>query len=1137
MTTTGNRHLLTMSSAGLESPFRAFDASPHKHEEDAPIEYPYQVSKANESFVLDKAFVEGFRDVKPPFGFDGLGELVYLRTYSRVKPDGTKEQWFETIERVVNGTYTMQKRWIEGNGLGWRPEKAQRSAQEMYERMFHLKFSPPGRGLWAMGSPLTEVKHLYAALNNCGFVSTGNVVKDPTKSFVFLMDASMLGIGVGFDTCGTGLIVVGGPAPGPVKTMYQIADSREGWVESMRLLLSAYLQGQPDVEFDYSLIRAAGEPIKTFGGIASGPDSLRNMHATIRGALEPCVGKSISVTCIVDIMNHIGVCVVSGNVRRCLPGGTLVHTNRGILPIEKVVAGDMARTSTGWARVSEMIEQGVQSLVSVQTQLGEVRCTALHRVAVLTGPGVYGWKRANELVPGDRLVFVEPGTGKPGAVGGVPTSLPPWSYERPTSSTTCKDILVPELCTEVAWFFGMLHGNGYVYANRPNNGFNAYVSVATNSAYADIPERVAAGFRMFGLEPWIRCDEEKEKCVKIGCTSKQLAWYLDQFKRPKQSLVVPDFIMCSGDPAIKASYLAGLADADGSNGRPLVAVCSVYPDYLVQVQALYASIGIPVRLNHIRAAAGNWKALYELSVIGSRTRRMFSTIVAVHSCRMREDHRLSSVSRCDFGFPMDWMSSVPKQRWHVVDGKKVRQARTLVGAQLTVDAYERFGGDKLRGLIPIEVLSVNLDCGITAETFDLSVPDGEEFVFGPGLLGHNSALIAFGNSDSSEYLDLKNYDVNPHRAAFGWSSNNSVFANLGQDYTDACERVRCNGEPGFAWLDNMRNYARMGGPEDRRDFRVMGGNPCLEQSLEPFEMCCLVETFPGRCDDKADFLRTLKFAYLYAKTVTLGRTHWPETNRVMLRNRRIGCSMSGIAQFLAKHGVGRLREWSREGYDVIQKYDGIYSDWFAIPRSIKTTSIKPSGTVSLLAGATPGMHYPMSRFYTRRVRLPAASKLVEALRASGYHLEPCVGDEERTTIVEFPIDAGEGVRPLSSVSMWEQLELAAFLQEHWADNQVSCTVTFDPEREGAQIANALDYFQYRLKGVSFLPNVNSGYAQLPYETITEEQYRAAKAKITRPLDFSAVYQGGAIVAGDEQVEKYCDGDSCVRGDASSPDVR
>jgi hypothetical protein len=272
----------------------------------------------------------------------------------------------------------------------------------------------------------------------------------------------------------------------------------------------------------------------------------------------------------------------------------------------------------------------------------------------------------------------------------------------------------------------------------------------------------------------------------------------------------------------------------------------------------------------------------------------------------------------------------------------------------------------------------------------------------------------------------------------------------------------------------------------------------------------------------ADFLRTQKFAYLYAKTVTLGKTHWPETNRVMLRNRRIGCSVSGVAQFIAKHGIEELRTWLEAGYTTIVDWDTIYSEWFATPKSIKTTSVKPSGTVSLLAGSTPGVHYPESRFYIRRVRLAKNSPLKKPLKKAGFKIEDAFGDPS-SVVVEFPVDVGEGIRTVSEVSMWEQLSLAAFMQKHWADNQVSCTITFDPDKEGKDIANALNYFQYQLKGISFLPKINGGsYPQMPYEEITEEAYHAMIKKL-KDIDFSSVTENEAVV------DKFCNNDVCEIG--------
>jgi ribonucleoside-triphosphate reductase len=652
-----------------------------------------------EKFKLSEKFIDKYKRKKPPFGFNGLGELVYMRTYSRLKADGKNERWWETVQRVVEGTYSMQKHHIESHQLGWNPWQGQKSAQEMYERIFNMKFLPPGRGLWAMGTAITEEKNLYAALNNCAFVSTKTIKEDYSKPFCFLMDASMLGVGVGFDCKGAGEIVVKGINTDRNKEVFEIPDTREGWVESLKLLLESYFHGTARVEFDYSQIRAEGEPIKGFGGVSSGPEPLKEVHEDIRNVLEDNSGNPITVTTIVDIMNLIGKCVVAGNVRR------------------------------------------------------------------------------------------------------------------------------------------------------------------------------------------------------------------------------------------------------------------------------------------------------------------------------------------------------------------------------------------------------------TAE-------------------------IVFGDADSEEYLDLKNYKVNPHREMYGWTSNNSIFAELGMDYTDVCKRIVDNGEPGLAWLENMRTYSRMKNGGDNKDHRVMGGNPCLEQSLESYELCCLVETFPNNHDSLEDYQITLKYAYLYAKTVTLGRTHWSDTNRVMLRNRRIGCSVSGVAQFITSHGLNKLQTWLESGYDTIQEWDKQYSDWFAVPKSIKTTSVKPSGTVSLLAGATPGLHYPESRFYIRRVRLSKHSELIEPLQKAGYKLEPAFGSEDTTMVVEVPVDVGEGIRTAAELSIWEQFSLAAFLQRHWADNQVSCTATFNPETEAEQLPNVLNYFQYRLKGISLLPRHDYGaYKQMPYEAINEKEYNKQVNKLGK-LSF------GVIKNEEAEIDKFCNNDSC-----------
>ena len=146
------------------------------------------------SFKLDDDFVMSYAQIKPDFGFNGLGQLTYYRTYSRLKEDGRNEEWFETVRRVVEGAYTIQKEHILSNELGWNNKKAQRSAQEMYDRIFTMKFLPPGRMLWALGTPIIHQKKIGQALFNCAFVSTEEMEKSISELYSEMKGIKKIGI-------------------------------------------------------------------------------------------------------------------------------------------------------------------------------------------------------------------------------------------------------------------------------------------------------------------------------------------------------------------------------------------------------------------------------------------------------------------------------------------------------------------------------------------------------------------------------------------------------------------------------------------------------------------------------------------------------------------------------------------------------------------------------------------------------------------------------------------------------------------------------------------------------------------------------------------------------------------------------
>ena len=643
-------------------------------------------------FSLSHVFMARFEGLQPDWG--PIGYFTFKRTYARPTSDGGTEEFWQTCKRVVEGVYSLQKTHCLQHNLPWSDSKAQRSAQEMFERMWNFKWLPPGRGLWVMGTPVIERKG-GAALNNCAFVSTENIDIDFTGPFEFLMDMSMLGVGVGADTLGAGKVDIVRPSKN--MEVFVVDDSREGWVNLVKRILNSYI-GKADLpdHIDYSFLRPKGAPLKGFGGFSSGPDPLIELVANLHKVLalpDNMYSAPITTSQIVDIFNYIGKCVVSGGIRR------------------------------------------------------------------------------------------------------------------------------------------------------------------------------------------------------------------------------------------------------------------------------------------------------------------------------------------------------------------------------------------------------------TAE-------------------------IMFGEPNDREFMELKqDQDALYDRR---WASNNSIKAEIGQSYKAIAPLIAKNGEPGVVWLENMRDYSRMKDGADFKDYRAQGSNPCSEQTLESYELCCLVETFPARHNSMADWQRTLKYAYLYAKTVTLVPTHNTRTNAVTLRNRRIGCSQSGIIQAMEKFGRHKYLSGCDLGYDYVQRLDVQYSDWLCVPKSIKTTSVKPSGTVSLLCGSTPGIHYPHSEYYIRNVRVDDTSPLLEAARQAGNPVEPCQY-APNTWVVSFPVKEENFKLSKDDVSIWQQFANAADLQYYWTDNQVSITVTFRPE-EAKDIEACLDHFQTRLKSISLLPITDHKYAQAPYIKISEEEYLELKNKIT----------GDISIAGNahDTDDKFCDGAKC-----------
>lgn len=381
-----------------------------------------------------------------------------------------------------------------------------------------------------------------------------------------------------------------------------------------------------------------------------------------------------------------------------------------------------------------------------------------------------------------------------------------------------------------------------------------------------------------------------------------------------------------------------------------------------------------------------------------------------------------------------------------------------------------------------------------------------------------SAEIGLGSATDQEFLDLKNYDLNPDRGKIGWMSNNSVVLEEREDFhllPRLSERIVDNGEPGVLNLLNVRKYGRA---SERLEDNATGINPCGEIPLADRELCNLVEVFPTRCAPE-EWEEVLQGATFYTSTVALLRSHSSDTNEVMSENRRIGVSVSGIADWIDSTSVAHVFDTLNRGYDVVVRVNRQLAREAGVSPSIRRTTVKPSGTVSLLAGVSSGVHFPVDGYVLRRMRISDSSPVGEMLIAAGVPHEP---DEvsDNTTVLEFPLHYGGGrTRSVKSVSIYEQAAIVAMLQRCWADNAVSNTLTVQPS-EFKQVDRVLAMFAPQVKSMSMLPDHESDpFPQMPLERITKPQFEARAAKI-EPIDWSSLH------GSDGEDVKFCSNDVC-----------
>jgi ribonucleotide reductase alpha subunit len=358
-----------------------------------------------------------------------------------------------------------------------------------------------------------------------------------------------------------------------------------------------------------------------------------------------------------------------------------------------------------------------------------------------------------------------------------------------------------------------------------------------------------------------------------------------------------------------------------------------------------------------------------------------------------------------------------------------------------------------------------------------------------------SAQIAIGDADDVEYLLAKRWDMG-NIPSWRAMSNNSVVCNdikdLHEYFWDGYEG---KGEPyGLINLRLSRKIGRLG-DTNYPDPDVEGYNPCAEQSLAAYETCCLAEVWLSNIESYDEFVDVCKILYRINKHSLALPCHLDETADIVHKNMRMGIGITGVLQASEEQ-----KSWLETAYEELREFDKEYSAKHGFPESIKLTTVKPSGTLSLLPGVTPGCHPAYAQYMIRRIRISADHALVNVCREHGYPVEyqqNFDGSEDHSTVVvSFPFAYPEGTVLANQMTAISQLEVVKWLQEVWSDNSVSCTVYYRKE-ELPEIKKYLaKNYKNNHKSLSFLLHSDHGFKQAPFEEITKEAYDELVSKTT-----------------------------------------
>lgn len=367
-----------------------------------------------------------------------------------------------------------------------------------------------------------------------------------------------------------------------------------------------------------------------------------------------------------------------------------------------------------------------------------------------------------------------------------------------------------------------------------------------------------------------------------------------------------------------------------------------------------------------------------------------------------------------------------------------------------------------------------------------------------------TAMISLFDKDDYEMRHCKDgafYINNPQRS----NANNSIVLNepasareIGEIIFDMAKGG--TGEPGI-----FSRYAAKNTMPNRRDkVYNFGTNPCGEIVLRPRQFCNLSVAVARNDDTEESLLQKIKVATIIG-TIQSMATYFPGLSDTWKYNceseRLLGVDVIGQMDCPAFRDASVMKRARSYSTSINKQYAKI----LGINPSASITCVKPSGNSAQLLNTSSGVHARWSKYYIRNIRISSSSKLFEILKEQKVPMNPENGfteDDTPTWVIHFPVSAENSITR-EDLTLDHQLSYWLMVKKNWTDHNPSVTIYFH-ENEILQLAKWVFDHQDVLGGMSFLPQQNSHYSQMPYEEISQSEYEKLIAEFP-VIDFSMLY--------------------------------